>query len=98
MLVFQSDRLAAVCAKFRLDDIKDPAVVAEHFRRVERVNLDFCTTLLAVRTQVFKALKVAAFALPVPDLVFDKFEGCGFTEIRNQVKSCTHGDTRCTQS
>jgi hypothetical protein len=39
VFVFQTDRLAAVRAEFRAHGIESSAVVAENFRRIERVNL-----------------------------------------------------------
>ena len=97
MLVFQTDRLAAVRAKIWTHDVKSSAIVTENFCRIERINLDFRAAILTIGAEMFQSFQISAFALPVADLIFDKFEHRGFAEIREGVamlRSCVDTTTR----
>ena len=84
VLVLQTDRLAAVVAEIRANGVERAAVVTKHLGRVERIDLDLGAAVLTVCPQVFEALEVSALALPVADLVLDKFERRCLAKIRNR--------------
>jgi hypothetical protein len=81
--MLESDRLAAVIAKIRADGIESSALVTKDFGRIERVDLDLGSTVLTVCPEMLKALKVAALALPIADLILDKLESRGLAKIRD---------------
>ncbi len=84
VFVFKAYRLTAVVAEVRPDGVERSAAVAEHIGRIERIDLDLRTAVLTICPKVFEALEVAAFTLPVPDLVFDVFKRCRLAKIRDR--------------
>ena len=82
MLMLEADRLTAVITKVRTDRIKCAAVVTKNLGGVKGVDLDLGTAILTVRTQVLEALEVAAFTLPVTDLILDVLERRCLAKIR----------------
>jgi len=84
VLVLEADRFTAVVAEIWPYGIERAAIVTENLCRVERVNLDLGTAVLTICTQVLEALEVAAFALPVADLVLNKFQRCCLTKVGNR--------------
>src|SRR3954451_23462963 len=84
VLVFEADRFAAVIAKRRSYGVERSAVIAENFGGAEGVDLDLGTAVFAVCSKMLETLEVSALALPVADLIFDKFEGGRLTKIRNR--------------
>jgi hypothetical protein len=83
MLVLEADRLTAVVTEIWTNSIKSAAIVAEHFGRVEWIDLDLGTAIFTVSTQMLEAFEVTALALPVADLILDVLERCGFAKVRD---------------
>ena len=83
MLVLEADGFTAVVAEIRPDSIERAARITKHLGGVERVDLYLGAAVLTIGTEVLKPLKVSALALPVADLVFDKFERRRLAKVRN---------------
>src|SRR6266550_5598972 len=81
MFVLESDGLAAVRAKFRTDVIEGAAHVTECLAGPQRIDFDTGLAILARRAQVFQSFQIAALALPIADLIFDKVERRGFAKV-----------------
>ena len=91
MLVLEADRLAAVVAELRTHGVERAAIVAEHFGRIERIDLDLGSAFFTVGTQMLEALEVAALTLPVADLILDIFERRRLAKIRDREDRREHG-------
>ncbi|HEY9502641.1 MAG TPA: hypothetical protein VIR01_13495 [Pyrinomonadaceae bacterium] len=52
--------------------------------RCQGIDLDRRAAGFTVGSQIIQTFKASAFTLPVPDLVLDKVEGGGATEVRNR--------------
>jgi len=86
--VFEANRFTAVVAEIWPHGIKGAAIVTEHLCRIEWVDLDLGTAVLTICTQVLEALKVAALALPIADLVLNKFQRCCLTKVGYREDRC----------
>src|SRR5258708_1131033 len=84
MLVLEAYRLAAVVAEIWPDRVEGPAIIAKHFGRVERIDLDFGRAILTICTEMVEGVEISGFTVPVADLVLDIFQGRGFAKIRDR--------------
>src|SRR5258708_6072175 len=81
VFVLEANGLAAVRAKFRPDIIKGAAHVTECLAWPQRIDLDAGLATLTRRAQVFQSFQIAALALPIADLIFDKVERRSFAKV-----------------
>src|SRR6185436_17454523 len=81
--MLETHGLAAVVAKIWPNGVKGAAVFAKDLCRVKRIYLNLGTAVFAVSTEMLQSLEVAAFALPVSDLVLDILKGRRFAKIRD---------------
>ena len=91
VLVLEAYRLAAIGAKFRPHRVEGAANVTESFTRAQRVDLDPRVATLTSRAQEPQPFKVAALALPVANLIFDKIERRRFAKIRDRKHRFENG-------
>ena len=84
VLVLEADRLTAVVAEIGRTALKVPQLYTAP-RPGERIDLDLGRAqFLQLAAQMLEALEVAALALPVADLVLDKFELRRLAKIRDR--------------
>src|SRR6267142_4902042 len=81
MFVLEADGFAAVRAKFRTDVIKGAAHVTQRLAWPQRIDFDAGLATFTRRAQVFQSFEIAALALPIADLVFDKIERRRFAKV-----------------
>src|SRR6185503_2578307 len=74
VLVFETDRLAAVFAQLWSHEVERAATMTKRIAGSERVHLDRRTAVFTVRTQIVKTFETSALALPVTNLVLDKIQ------------------------
>src|SRR5256885_5971408 len=84
VLVLQPHRLSAVRAQFGTHRIERAADVTESFTGTKGIDLDTRAATFTSRAQITQTFQVAAFTLPVADLVFDEIKRCRFAKIRNR--------------
>ena len=95
VFVLKANRLAAIWAKLRPHRVESTANVTERFTRTQRIDFDTGAAVLARGAQILQPFEVAAFALPIADMVFDKVERCRLAKIRDRkhrLKDCLQPD------
>src|SRR5216683_2586712 len=84
VFVFQAYRLSAIRAELGTDRIESAANVTERFAGTQRIDFDTGAAMLTGRAQIFQSFQIAAFALPVADVILDKVERGRLAKVRDR--------------